>query len=518
MSRKRITPIGISCGAANGAKGSEGPPGAQGERGCAAGPRARAAPWKPNGAGSLRRGAGARQRCPHPLISARVTAARQARTPRPRRSVPVATAAQLRIWLVSQSYLPYHGGITEHVWHLSDALARRGHAVTILTGSPLVPTAERCDADPPGVRVVRLGSTVRIPSHGARACVTLGWNWRGHLAPLRVPRPDLVHLQSPLEPFLPLWMLGKISEPKIGTFHTGGARPHWGYRRFARPLQRLVRRLDARIAVSREAARFARQHFPGTFQIIPNGVDLHRFGSAPRSPLSPSCHGPRPHPGDAAAAPELLYVGRLDPRKGLPVLLDAVELLSARRVARGKAPARLTLVGSGPLRGKLERRARAAGLAVRFAGRVTRADLPGHYATADCFIAPSTDGESFGISPLEALATGLPVVASEISGYAEALQGAPTVRFFRAGDPVALAAALHEMLRLRSAADLWPARAAAARSFALRFDWSRIASLTEALYLRVLARHARSARRLPAASPPSPAPVDAEEAACVESF
>ena len=82
----------------------------------------------------------------------------------------------LRIWLVSQSYLPYHGGITEHVWHLSHELARRGHAVSILTGTPLSGRSRPSDPDPPGVRVLRVGRTLRASSASDSWLVRLASN------------------------------------------------------------------------------------------------------------------------------------------------------------------------------------------------------------------------------------------------------------------------------------------------------------------------------------------------------
>jgi phosphatidylinositol alpha-mannosyltransferase len=382
-------------------------------------------------------------------------------------------ARALRVCLVSQSYLPYHGGITEHVWHLADALTRRGHCVSILTGTP-ARNGRAAEPDPPGVRVIRLGRTVQLPSHGGRACVVLGRDLRRQLAHCLPAPPDLVHIQSPLEPFLPLSALRHLPGVKVGTFHTGGSRPHWGYRGFATWLEPYARRLARRIAVSREAARFVSAHFPGGYEVIPNGVELARFAAARARPVLPD-------------ARVLLYVGRLDPRKGLRLLLAAFE-----RVRRGPSSAssarsagiELWFAGEGPEAGWLARRATVRGLPVRLLGAVPRADLPGVYAQADLFVAPATDGESFGINLLEAMASGTPIVAARIAGYAETLGEDGAARFFRPGDAADLAAAISALLGDEAArASLRHAGLRRAEDFA----WSRIAERVEAAYRAALA-------------------------------
>lgn len=387
----------------------------------------------------------------------------------------------LEIWLVSQSYLPYYGGITEHVWHVAQRLAARGHRVSILTGRPLANGHPAADRDPPGVAVHRLGRTLRVPSNGARACVTVGWGWRARLAALRLAPPDIVHIHSPLEPLLPLWALRALPGVKVGTFHTGGSRDHWGYRHFATRLAGPMGELRARIAVSQEAARYVSTHFPGEYRIVPNGVDTARF---------------RPHVASVSAAPtpelRLLFVGRCDPRKGLATLLDALAL--ARRGAGGadgRPRLSLRVVGDGPERRALERRARAADLPVEFVGGVPRGELPTLYRAADLFVAPSTDGESFGVSLLEALASGLPIVASRIPGYVETLRDSGAALLVEPGSAGALGAAL---LALAGDAALRARLGEQGRAFVRRFDWDRLATEIESLYWGLLGEPPAAAR------------------------
>jgi phosphatidylinositol alpha-mannosyltransferase len=290
--------------------------------------------------------------------------------------------------------------------------------------------------------------------------------------------PDVVHIQSPLEPGLPLWALRQLPGVKIGTFHTGGRTSHWGYRWFGRPLRAAARALDGSIAVSREAARYLSTHRLGTQHVIPNGVDFERF--------APAHFARAARAGLAPGVFTLLYVGRCDPRKGLETLLDAIARLAAD--APGGGPrVRLVVAGDGPCRAALERHARRAQLPVSFAGAVPRALLPHHYAAADAFVAPSRDGESFGISLLEAAAAGLPIVAADIDGYRETLQGSDAALFFPAGSGAALARVLRV---LRGDRVRCSRMGASAQRHARRFAWDRIAGEIEAVYRDRLARRA----------------------------
>lgn len=415
----------------------------------------------------------------------------------------------LRICLVSQSYLPYHGGITEHVWHLAAFLCARGHHVTVLTGNPLQGNHSP-DPDPPGVRVLRVGRTVRVPSNGARACVTLGWRWGAKIGRLLRQPSDLVHIHSPLEPFLPLWTLGNLPGTKIGTFHTGGEKLHWGYQGFAHWLLPFSRRLTRRLAVSRTAARFVSRHFPGHYEVIPNGVDPSRF----YPPQVPRGKGQRPEI-------QILFVGRLDPRKGLCTLLDAFTRLRRARVLRGSGKPgsgiqgagrmarrlqftknlRLVIVGDGPERPRLERLARDRRLPVAFLGSSSRRDLPERYRQADVFVAPSADGESFGVSLLEAMASGLPIVAAGIPGYRETLEGSKAAVFFRPGCAEALARALEQLL---DDAERRGHMGCEARRFVHRYSWDRVADRIEQIYFECLARQDQSGR--PCWPPPGRVP------------
>ena len=372
----------------------------------------------------------------------------------------------MRIGIVTQSYYPRFGGVTEHVHHTAAELRRRGHAVTIITGR----IGERSVAAPPGVE--RIGFNVLIPFNRAFVDLTIGFGLRrGMRRLLRAGRFDLLHIHNPSAPTLPLLALEEARCATVGTFHSTIGR---GFLldTFREPLGRAVARLDARVAVSRAAEASARLYYPGEYRIIPNGVDVERF-HPDREPI------PRwRHP----ARVNLLFVGRLDPRKGLHHLLAAMPEVVDRTHGR----ARLLIVGDSYLRPRFEAQVPAAlRRHIHFVGHVPVDELPRWYATGDVFVSPASSNESFGIVLLEAMASGRPVVATDIPGYRSVIQPGENAEAFPPGDVAALARVL-----VRLVED--PARRAElarrGRARALEFAWPRITDRLEAVYRETLER------------------------------
>ena len=369
----------------------------------------------------------------------------------------------MKLALVTQSYYPRYGGVTEHVAHSARELRARGHEVTIITGRPPGHKAP----DPEGV--VRLGTSVLVPFQGAFVDLTLGPNLRRELSSLWAARPfDLVHVHQPLTPTLPLLTGETATAPVIGTFHAAGARSRL-FRFFRKPLTRHFERLSGRVAVSHAALQFADNHFPGDYRVIPNGVDVARF-----HPDVP----PRPELADGRL--NVLFVGRLDPRKGLPVLLEAMPALR-----RSVPEARLVVVGDSFLRPWLERRLAAREREhVVFAGSVPPKALAGYYASSHVVASPATRNESFGIVLLEAMASGKPLVASDIPGYRAVVDDGKDGLLVPPGDAHALASALSDLLRD-------PARrrsfGAHGRAKAEGYSWPAVTDRLEAYYREVLA-------------------------------
>ncbi|MEP7028678.1 MAG: glycosyltransferase family 4 protein [Candidatus Eisenbacteria bacterium] len=375
---------------------------------------------------------------------------------------------RVKLALVTQSYYPRFGGVTEHVAHSARELRARGHEVTIVTGRPPGYRA----TDPEGV--VRLGTSIMVPFQGAFVDLTLGPALRRDLTALWRERTfDLVHVHQPLTPTLPLLTGETATVPVIGTFHAAGAQSRL-FRLFRRPLTRHFERLSGRVAVSPTARRFAGHHFPGDYRVIPNGVDVQRF-----HPDVP----PRPELVDGRL--NVLFVGRLDPRKGLPVLLEALPAL------RTTVPeARLVVVGDSFLRGWFEARLSAREREhVIFAGSVTPEALPSYYASAHAFVSPATRNESFGIVLLEAMAAGKALIASDIPGYRAVVDDGVDGLLVPPGDARALAGALGRLLRD-------PARrlalGARGRAKAETLGWPSVTGRLEEYYREVLAGRAHA--------------------------
>jgi len=369
----------------------------------------------------------------------------------------------LRIAVVSQAYHPAVGGVTEHVDATSRLLRERGHEVTIITAR-----FRGATADEPGV--VRLGRNFVIPYNGAENNITLGPRIARTLREtLRRGRFDVIHVHCPLSPTLPLLTLRAADAPVVGTFHSTSSSDR-DFRLFRRFLTPHFRRIDRPLAVSEAAREYVTRHFPGPVEILPNGVDVDRF--RPGSPRDPHGEG---------SVPTILFVGRHDPRKGLPDLLRACGLL-----AREGHRFRVVVVGDGWLRWRAEWMATGDLRGrVRFVGRVTNANLPRYYASADIFCSPARGGESFGLVLLEAMACGLPVVASDLPGYRAVL--APGVQGIATPprDPRALAAALRELLL---DADLRARMGCRGIETARRHAWPRIVSRLEEIYASLAGR------------------------------
>ncbi|HKR98891.1 MAG TPA: glycosyltransferase family 4 protein [Candidatus Dormibacteraeota bacterium] len=357
----------------------------------------------------------------------------------------------MRICQVSPYDFMHPGGVTEHVRHLSQQLRDRGHDVTVLAPSSRVGD----DHGIPGY--IRIGRSVPVRSNGSVAHLALSFHLvRRVRALLSETDYDVVHYHEPLVPALPITVLRFHRGANVGTFHAL-ARRNLGYY-YGRPfLKRYFNRLHARIAVSVPARDFIARYFDGDFQVVPNGIDTSRF-----NPALP--------PVDSARTPgwlTVLFVGRMESRKGLPTLLEAFGKLRQQR-----SNVRLVVVGDGPMRWGYERQVEALGIPdVQFTGHVPAELLPRYYASADIFCAPATGGESFGIVLLEAMASRVAVIASSIPGFMQVVDDGITGLLAPAKQPDEWAAALHLL-----AADA-PRRAAmgvAGMHKAQLYDWSRV--------------------------------------------
>ncbi len=370
----------------------------------------------------------------------------------------------MRIAVVTQPYYPQNGGVSEHVHHTAKELRALGHDVDVVTSRFL-------RARDSGEGVHRIGWNVLLPHLGALANVNAGPNLGRDVERIyREADYDVVHIHEPLSPTLPLVAIERAPRHAavVGTFHASSPRGT-GYRIAKRFLRRYSERLDARVAVSGAARRFVTQFFDDEYAIIPNGVDPERF-HPDREPLA----------GLDTGAPTILFVGRFYRRKGLPILLSALPSIAERVPG-----VRVLVVGDGPQAPWVRLLARRAPCEVRFLGELEHDDIPRAYRTADVFVAPSTGSESFGIVHLEAMASGVPIVASDIEGYAEILDPGREALLFPNRNVQGLA---DSVVRVLTDSLLARSMGAAGREKSMRFAWTRIARDLESLFFDVLDR------------------------------
>jgi phosphatidylinositol alpha-mannosyltransferase len=361
---------------------------------------------------------------------------------------PGASAGPLKVALVSPYGYPHPGGVNDHVRNQYEQLRILGHDAWIITSK------YGKERESEG-HVIRLGTGWAFPTNGSIGRVTLGWRFKEQARELLAEHDfDILHFHEPLVPFLSPTVLDQSRTVNVATFHAfGGFSPsYWVGRRWG---GHLAAKLHGRIAVSGAARHFISRYFPGDYRIIPNGVDVERYAAA--EPMEELRDGTL----------NILFVGRLEERKGLIHLLRAYHRLRKRHV-----DARLLVIGAGV---KLREYKRYIGLRqirdVEFLGRVSEDAKARYFASADIFCAPSTGQESFGIVLLEAMAAGIPIVASDIHGYKNVVQRDVTGLLVEPRNHRQLAAALYALAR---DPDLRREMGAAGRARAPEYSWPNV--------------------------------------------
>jgi phosphatidylinositol alpha-mannosyltransferase len=371
----------------------------------------------------------------------------------------------MKVGIVVPYSFSFWGGVVEHAEEQARALAELGVETRILVGHDpggrlsrlLHPTSGRFEPAPPGI--IPLGRSVITPANHSLANIVLSPSAVARLRRALVrERFDLIHVHEPLTPAISVAALASASCPIVATFHAAGpsrwrrpATALWGF---------LLERIDARIAVSDAAAETARGYAPGEYRVIPNGVRL---------PDSVSLD---------SRLPQVVFIGRHEPRKGLRVLVrawpDVHRATGARlRVVGAAPPAVRYLLGREgiPERG------------IDLLGSVSAGRLDQELARAKLVVAPSLGRESFGMVLTRAFAAATPVVASDIDGYRQLVDGR-CGSLVPPGDEHRLADAIVSLLedeprRLRAAA--------AARELAVgSYGWPSIAARLRALYADLL--------------------------------
>jgi phosphatidyl-myo-inositol alpha-mannosyltransferase len=389
----------------------------------------------------------------------------------------------MRIGLVSPYSWTYQGGVNRHVEALAEQFLGRGDEVRVLAPwDPPGGLSRRLHGSAPTAQrrpdyLIPLGPTIGIGANGAVSNLSVFPDGLVRLRrELRAGRFDVVHVHEPPAPLISWDAVTFRGAPVVGTFHAYATKAIPNHIATLLGARRIFNQLSARIAVSEAAAWTGRRWFGGDYRIIPNGVDL---GAAPDGPKAPADHM------------RLLFVGRAEERKGLPVLLSAFEALIEQ------VPSRLTVIGADPE--EISRRVANPEAAARIdaVGKVSDEELWRRLGDADVLVAPSLAGESFGMVLIEAFAAGTPVIASEIAGYRDVVSDGVDGVLVPPADPQALA---EELQRFSLEPERRREMGEAGRRSAERYAWPRIADEVATAYEQAMEPAPEPASKLEAAA------------------
>ena len=392
----------------------------------------------------------------------------------------------MRVGLVCPYSYTYPGGVLGHVEALAEELQSRGHDVRVL--APYDPDdrvgrwlhrGARPASREARPELVPLGRTLGVSTNGSvsnMSCSPAGIAQLGH--EIRHGGYDVLHVHEPNAGPVSWFAIENARVPLVGTFHAYATKA--GPQAIGNLIgqRRMMNKLHVRIAVSDAARWTAERFYGGRYRVVPNGIDATQAIAAPKP---------------ANERLELLFVGRAEERKGLPVMLRAFEALRAAGVDAG-----LTIAGAAadevePLLLDPD--------GVTIAGRVSEREKWDLLHRADLLCAPSLGGESFGIVLLEAFASGTPVVASDIPGYRDVVRDGLDGVLVAPGDAAGLG---ERVLALAGDHSLRAQMSEAARERASEFAWPRVADSVVSAYedaVDVAAAQPQSTRAALAAGP-----------------
>jgi len=349
------------------------------------------------------------------------------------------------------------GGVQAHVRDLAVALQRLGHEVSVLA-----PCDDDVDVELPPF-VVSSGRPVSVAYNGSKAKVQFGpVTARRVRRWLRNGDFDVLHIHEPLSPSISILSCWAARGPIVATWHSSMERSRILSAGFAIG-QTALEKVSARIAVSEAARQTLVEHMGGDAVLIPNGVDCSAFGHS------------EPLPGWPGEGGALFFIGRIDePRKGLPVLLEALPA-----IAQAHPGVRLLVAGPGDEEEMRESLDPEISERVVYLGLVSEEDKARAFVSADVYVAPNTGGESFGIVLLEAMASGTPVLASDIEAFRRVVAEGRAGATFTNEDPADLARAA---IALLDDAEERRRLTAEGHLRAREYDWESVAARVVEVY------------------------------------
>ncbi len=354
----------------------------------------------------------------------------------------------MRVGLVCPYDWDVPGGVKAHVKDLAEELIELGHEVSVLA-----PLEDDVPCEP---YVVPGGRSVAVKYNGSVARLNFGVSATQRVRRwIREGDFDVLHVHEPAAPSLSVIACWVANGPVVGTFHSSNPRSRIMSAGYSL-LQTALEKLSARIAVSEAARRTLVEHLGGDAVLIPNGVSCRTFE-----------HG-EPLLGYPVAGGSLMFIGRIDePRKGLQVLLEALPA-----IVSAYPDLRVLVAGPGDVEDVRDDLDPVMRDRIDFLGLVSDVDKVRAFHSVDVYVAPNTGGESFGIVLLEAMASGTPVLASDLDAFSRVLDEGRAGVLFANEDPADLAAKAVAMLGDRAGLD---ALRTSGRERAAVYDWGRVA-------------------------------------------
>lgn len=357
------------------------------------------------------------------------------------------------------------GGVQSHIRELSRALRERGHEVSVIA-----PYGSR----PHDKEVITAGRFRRI--RFSQTAFEITWMSQAERSRLKETLArqqfDLLHFHTVWTPAMPVQLLLDSKLPKVATFHDTAPDTLLG-KILSRTLMPLASAalcgflLDRSIAVSESPLRHMQRLYKGPIQVVPNGVRFQDYAANPALPEYDD------------GKLNILYLGRLEERKGVFYLLEAFHTLQCQF-----DNLRLLLAGDGHLHDRIVQEIDRRGLRrVELLGRVDETQKRRLFASCDIYCSPAVGGESFGIVLLEAMASGKPAVGAANSGYRCVLKGQGAELLVPPRDSESLAGLLAKLIQdpaLRRRLGQW------GRLEAQRYDWSEVAQEVEKIYLSMV--------------------------------
>ena len=363
----------------------------------------------------------------------------------------------LRIGMVSPYGWDVPGGVQTHIRELAEHFIQLGHYVSVI--SPV--TDEDLITDP---WLVNAGRPIPIPFNGSVARVLFGpiaasrvrqWIAQGDF--------DVLHMHEPGIPSISLLACWAAEGAMVGTFHASTPKMR-AIASASQLIEPMIEKLSARIAVSEMAQATLNNLYGTEAVVIPNGIDCSRF--SPTGSIQAQ---------EEVAAFRIGFLGRFEePRKGLPILLEALP-----KILKAIPALELVVAGPGDPRKILAKLDPQVGKHIRFIGRLSEIEKVEFLSSLDLYIAPNTGGESFGIILAEAMASGTPVLASDIQAFVDLLKIGDSGVNFISEDPNDLAKKVIELLR--NSARLQELSENGLVS-AIRFDWGSVATQIMSVY------------------------------------